>query len=701
MSCFKLTGVVAVLSLCVALFADDATIDCRRERFSFPDDGAACRVDGAARAAAIGVKSSEKGFTLKLDFELPKDHQRPRVVAKVAGAFEIALHPVDPKNRDWNFDWQQHYAGYPLADGSVAALEGRFLLHSERHPEWKEIRAGVSAAKLAQGRHEVLFLFDGVRVRVFADGALADENFPFGEVVWPADAKLEVADACVKAAALWSPAALPKVSVSRETVAEGIQYFRPRCGAWIGDVVPYAHDGTMHVFYLLDRRHHGSKWGQGAHYWGHLSSRDLLHWTEHENFGEFDTPFESCGTGTPFFHNGKLHFAYGLHTERFVPWRENAASKFHAEAEATGRITSARTFEELAPLFPGGMTYAVSDDGERFRKSRKITHFATNPSVYTLEDGSLKMYANGIWKAKQVDGPWERVSATFPPHNRTAPMRNSLECPSYFTWGGWHYMIVGITGFYSSATADFTEYRDLALEGRDIYGGETVPMVVPFGNDRRLMMGWIAPFGSYLVIRELVQLENHELGVKWCPEVQPRFHAKTALPAGPVVDRAAPACALYETTVDGTRGGKVGVRFASAVAGVPGVEFTLDLDAATAQYSDWTGGDAFPAPIPTVREVMASEEGQKADYFRKLPWDLQSKLPYSARAYRLENLHDLKTTFPLRIIVKHDPTMPCTLVDAEIAGKRTMVALRPHLKVSEIATHVAGGAAFGPFMRHD
>jgi hypothetical protein len=31
--------------------------------------------------------------------------------------------------------------------------------------------------------------------------------------------------------------------------------------AFAGDCIPFYHDGTFHLFYLFDRRHHGSKWG--------------------------------------------------------------------------------------------------------------------------------------------------------------------------------------------------------------------------------------------------------------------------------------------------------------------------------------------------------------------------------------------------------------------------------------------------------
>ena len=44
---------------------------------------------------------------------------------------------------------------------------------------------------------------------------------------------------------------------------------------------PATLNGTLHVFYLLDRRHHGSGAGTGRHQFAHVSSPDLKTWTEH------------------------------------------------------------------------------------------------------------------------------------------------------------------------------------------------------------------------------------------------------------------------------------------------------------------------------------------------------------------------------------------------------------------------------------
>ena len=88
---------------------------------------------------------------------------------------------------------------------------------------------------------------------------------------------------------------------------------------WVGDVTTFYHQGRYHVFYLYDRRHHQSKFGQGAHYFEHLSTTDFKTWTEHEAATPLDEQWECIGTGTPFVFNGKLCLSYGLHTTRVYP----------------------------------------------------------------------------------------------------------------------------------------------------------------------------------------------------------------------------------------------------------------------------------------------------------------------------------------------------------------------------------------------
>ena len=58
--------------------------------------------------------------------------------------------------------------------------------------------------------------------------------------------------------------------------------------------------------------------------------------------------------------------------------------------------------------------------------------------------------------------------------------------------------------------------------------------------------------------------------------------------------------------------------------------------------------------------------------------------PNSAHNYAIENLTNTDKPFTIRIMVKYDNKFGGSLIDAEIAGQRTMISFRPELKVAKL-----------------
>ena len=117
----------------------------------------------------------------------------------------------------------------------------------------------------------------GVDWKMYVDGELLDNDFPFGYPQW-ADRNTWKLDAeYVKQAAIYLPGIKPeKQQAKTPNTAPGIQYWTPRGhNNWVGDVVTIFYQGRYHVFYLADRRHHQSKFGCGAHYFEHISTEDF------------------------------------------------------------------------------------------------------------------------------------------------------------------------------------------------------------------------------------------------------------------------------------------------------------------------------------------------------------------------------------------------------------------------------------------
>ena len=572
------------------------------------------------------------------------------------------------------FDDAQHYSSFPMPDGSVPVIEAEVQIRDDDHPDWRSIRVGFPVSLYGPGTHRLTLHCDGVRLLMLVDGEPADEHFIYGSI--PFTDRIGTEN-------FFTPALIPEITVRHEEKDHSIQYFSTAgFNSWVGDVVPYAHNGVLHMFYLLDRRHHASRFGTGSHYYGHLTSTDLIHWEEQEPVGTLEHQWESCGTGTPFYHNGKYYFAYGLHTDRFIPREKNAGEILYREFLETGK-TTARDFADLiaAGTMPEGMTYAVSDDGLHFEKSGKLPCFCENPSVYTMPDNTLRMYANGLWTADNPDGPWTCLDSTFPPEGKNSTMRNTLECPSFFEWGGHYYLIVGMDGMYASATPGFETFDDFAAEGRDIYDGLIVPMVFPFQNDRRLIAGWVFPFGSYLVVRELVQLSAHYLGIKWCPELIPSAKKTEKLtPDAPFKRQADDLC--FDLTIDGSAGGRIALLFRDKAGN--GCEFQLDLDDRSAQIESIASADTpFRPLLLTMREQVALHRDELT-IFKDLPIATKFKCHVYSRDFRLDKLQNTDQVFTLRLRLKQDQKFPAALLDAEIAGVRTMFSLRPGLNVETI-----------------
>ncbi len=99
-----------------------------------------------------------------------------------------------------------------------------------------------------------------------------------------------------------------------------VQYFKPEAAnQFVGDCMPFFHDGTFHLFYLLDEDHHRARKGFGGHQWAHVSSTDLILWQHHPlaiavgDEGDYD--YLSICTGSVFYHAGIF---YGFYATRRV-----------------------------------------------------------------------------------------------------------------------------------------------------------------------------------------------------------------------------------------------------------------------------------------------------------------------------------------------------------------------------------------------
>jgi len=600
-------------------------------------------------------------FTIKLIVDFKKFDGEKNIL-EISQILRVRLRQHDPHDRK-----RQNYPAFQMPDGSVPVLEATLMLQSTEHPDWNEMTIGIPLAMLkqAEGKHEVVLNFSGVRWSMYIDNELCDNDFPFGYPPLAGAQTWKLNAEYVTKAVIHTPGLRIKAKHLPTPISSAeIQYWLPAGhNSWVGDVVTFFHLGRYHVFYLYDRRHHQSKFGKGAHYFEHLSTTDFRIWTEHPAATPLEKQWECIGTGTPFVFEKKLHLSYGLHTGRIYTDDKTTWPAQWDYLKKNGRTGS---FARNTPGIPAGATYAVSADGvSNFKKSHITFHPCQNPSVYLDPSGQLRLLANagskGIWKSDTIDGGWRCLSPNFPPGG---------DCTFFFRWGRFDYIIGGFKNLWSKpADAPDSAYEDIAAKGLDFYDGSNVPSITEITGGRFLMAAWIPirGWGGNLLIRELLQFPDGRIGSKWMPEISPQTDNPGILAASISTQTKFPLngksfLLTFDVHLDEAKQGKCSVSFLPQNGEQDACEFQLRLNDARAQFAPASLQD-FAAPQKSLREGNS---------------------PHEARNYAIENLIGVDQRFTVRILVKHSDKIGGSLVDAEIAGQRTMISYRPELSVQHL-----------------
>ena len=615
-----------------------------------------------------GPENTQNGFTIRFTLDFKK-FDGERTLLEIPNILNVKLRHHDRSDRN-----RQNYPAFAMPDGSVPVLEATLMLHSVEHPDWKEMTVGIPLAMLAKpfGEHDVVLNFTGVRWTMYVDGELLDNDFPFGYPKWGNKNTWKRNAEFVKSATICLPAIEPQEQkVDSPKNVPGIQYWLPpHHNDWVGDIATIFYKGRYHVFYLYDRRHHCSKFFHGAHYFEHLSTADFKTWTEHEAATPLESQWECIGTGTPFVYDGKLCIGYGLHTTRIHPKEKTMLPVQWEYLKANGH-TAAFPFD-LAKGFPAGATYAVSQDGvAHFEKAKVLFHPCENPSIYADPSGKLRMMANyqsnGIWESDSLDGGWHCISPGFPPGG---------DCTFFFHWGKFDYIIGGFTGLWSKpANAPNSAYEDLARKGLDFYDGSNVPSITEIPGGRFLAAAWIPIRGwaGNLIIRELIQLPDGRIGTKWMEEITPQT-AKPRTLASQLEENTAFAVGdksfllTFDVEPKALNAGKLAVSFLPESGEQNACELQMDLKERRAQFAPGSA-DHFAPGQKSLREGNS---------------------PQHVGNYAIENLLDVDKPFTVRVIVKSDAKMGGALVDAEIAGKRTMISYRADLIAKRMVLRAEG-----------
>ena len=248
----------------------------------------------------------------------------------------------------------------------------------------------------------------------------------------------------------------------------------------------------------------------------------------------------------------------------------------------------------------------------------------------------------GIWTSDRIGG-WKPEQDGIP---------SMGDCPCPFEWNGWHYIIQGFCTMARSRTGENGTYEDEVLAGYDVYEGLSVPMVAPWKDNRRLLIGWINHcygWGGWLCFRELVQYPDGHLGTKWVKEMP--------LPVTPKTYAVRPG----ETFTLAFNGGKAG-DFA----------FVLDSAKGKARFVKKAADGTYP-DIPSLQDIAVAN---KAKHGAKRIRAGRKYRPDDGNDFAIGNIRGLDKPFEVKVENYFDRKSGFTLLDIEIAGQRTMVTRR-------------------------
>ena len=400
----------------------------------------------------------------------------------------------------------------------------RFLVTTDFRP--KPLTVGFPVKLLSVNAPHKLLLRDlGFRLDFFVDGVLADQEWPIGSVGAEGTPEAQATSA-VRDVRIWSSAlsdeAVDRQNGSKQAIAarnleilgphsNEMQYFRPRgYNTSAGDAMPFFHDGVLHVFYLLDRRHHQSKWGLGAHQWAHVSTTDLTHWNTYPMALTIEHDWEaSICTGSVFFDNGNY---YAFYATRMQDRSEHLAMAVSKDGVHFQKLLPSPFEEPKAPY--------------RHGPNRDPFVFGQNNAFHMIVTASL-----AAPEKPELAGALEHLTSSNLKTWKVEPSpflvtgyASDPECSDFFMWHGWYYLLFSERGeaHYRMSRNPSGPWTKPAV---DVFDGieARVMKTAAFTGDRRIGVAFVpdGDFGGNLVFREILQSADGTLHTTFPHEMTP------------------------------------------------------------------------------------------------------------------------------------------------------------------------------------
>lgn len=306
-----------------------------------------------------------------------------------------------------------------------------------------------------------------------------------------------------------------------DQVTNRIAYFKPAGNLFVGDCIPFYHNNTYYLYWLLDSAHHKALNGLGGHQWALSTSTDLVNWTHYPVALGIDEDWEKSICTGSVVKKGDTFYAF----------------------YATRLVDSAgKKYEQLS--------YATSKDGIKFAKQRPNPFYSApdgysprhfrDPKVFLDDKGAFHLFVtSALTDAEfyQAGTLAHLVSADGKSWKVLPPVLTGLEtvpeCPDYFFWKGWYYLVYSNhseTFYVMSRQPNGPWQYPVQQTLREEWSN--VVKVAPFHNDRRIAASWIPgrkdnkdngtdQFGGNMVFRELFQNPDGTLRAAFVKEMAP------------------------------------------------------------------------------------------------------------------------------------------------------------------------------------
>ncbi len=432
-----------------------------------------------------------------------------------------------------------------------------------------------------------------------------------------------------------------------------LQYWRPKGNLFVGDVMPFYKDGKFMLYWLLDSAHHASLGGLGGHQWALSTTTDLKNWKQEPVVLGIDEAWEkSICTGSVVFYKGKYYAFY-----------------------ATRLVNDGKVNEQLS--------YAISDDGIHFDKQKPNPFYTSAPGYSQRDFRDPKVFVDEktgefhLFVSSWKENPVLRHAGGSLVHMVSKDLKNWTvlnpvltgqgsvpECPDYFEWNGWYYLIYGHNGdtYYAQSRSPYGPWQEPRYQALNEQW-TNVAKTAAFKGGRRIVGAWVPSrnrnldnegerFGGNLIFRELIQEADGTLSSKFPSDMIPATAASVKLDIKADVDSKVEKGTVSISTISG-----IGSAHADNVPVNCRITAEMTPLAKVGEYGFYLRAD------------------KNADRAYRLTFSAIDKTVWLGNTM-IKGVEGLDKPFKVDIVMKDD------IIDVSIAGKRTIVNRTPEQKGS-------------------